>query len=313
MTPGVFHRSTSDPFRSRRRAWLAWIAVCLIWGTTYLAIKVALETIPPFLISGLRCVLGGLLLVVWLRMTGQAVPGPAAWPRLAVLGFLMLTLGNGGVAWGEQYLASGLTAVFIATSPFWMVAIDSALPGGERVRPMQWTGVAVGFAGIVLLVWPELAAADIGGWGVVAGIVALQIACVGWALASAITRRRTVSADVLGVAALQLVFGGVFLLALATLSGEWERLAFTPRTLAAFVYLVVAGSLVAFAAYSYALRHLPVSIVSMYTYVNPVIAVVLGTLLLGEPFRISMLLSVVVILAGIALVRGWGVRARSRL
>jgi drug/metabolite transporter (DMT)-like permease len=270
---------------------------------------VALETMPAFLISGLRCVFGGLLLIGWLRMRAQAVPGPATWPRQAVLGFLMLTLGNGGVAWAEQYLASGLTAVFIATSPFWMVAIDSVLPGGDRVQPAQWLGVAVGFAGIVLLVWPELAAADVGGWGVVAGVAALQVACIGWALASVLTRRRTVSADVLGVAALQLVFGGVFLLGLATLAGEWPHLSFTPRTLGAFVYLVVAGSLVAFAAYSYALRHLPVSIVSMYTYVNPVIAVMLGTLLLGEPFRVSMLFSVVVILLGIALVRGWG-RAR---
>ncbi len=290
---------------TRSRAWIAWAAVCVIWGTTYLAIKIALETIPPFAISGLRCAIGGALLLGWLVATGRPVPGPRTWPRLSILGFLMLTLGNGGVAWGEQYLPSGLTAVFIATSPFWMVAIDSALPGGERVRPLQWLGVAVGFAGIVLLVWPELTDSPLGGWALVPGIVALQVACIGWALASAITRRRTVSADVLGVAALQLVFGGIFLLAMATLSGEWARFTFTPRTTAAFAYLVLAGSLVAFAAYSYALRHLPVSTVSMYTYVNPVIAVALGTLLLGEPFRPSMLLSVVVILLGIALVRGW--------
>ncbi|HUF47068.1 MAG TPA: EamA family transporter [Vicinamibacterales bacterium] len=287
-----------------RAAWIAWAAVCLIWGTTYLAIKVALDTIPPFLISGLRCTIGGAVLLAWLAARGQPLPVRAAWPHIALQGFLMLTLGNGGVAWGEQYLASGLTAVLIATSPFWMVAIESAFPGGERVRPQQWLGVAVGFAGIVLLVGPDLSTVSLAGdWHVVAGIVSLQVACIGWAVASSLTRRRTVSRDVLGVAAMQLLFGGVILLAVATASGEWPRLSFTPRTFAALAYLVVAGSIVAFAAYSYALRHLPVSIVSMYTYVNPVIAVALGTLLLGEPFRLSMLVAVAVILAGIALVR----------
>jgi drug/metabolite transporter (DMT)-like permease len=296
---------------TRRRAWGAWVAVCLIWGTTYLAIKVALETIPPLLISGLRCTIGGFLLLGWVQATRQPLPGKSDWPRLAVLGLLMLTLGNGGVAWGEQYLPSGLTAVFIATSPFWMVAIDSALPGGERVKPGQWLGVAIGFGGIVLLVWPELAMSEFGGWNVVSGIVALQVACIGWAIASAITRRRTVSRDVLGVAALQLIFGGAVLLLLATAAGEWPKLSFNPRTFGAFAYLVIAGSVVAFAAYSYALRHLPVSIVSMYTYVNPLIAVLLGALLLDEPVRLSMLASVIVILFGIALVRGWNSRPRA--
>jgi drug/metabolite transporter (DMT)-like permease len=287
-----------------RAAWIAWAATCLIWGTTYLAIKVALETIPPFLISGLRCTIAGLALVTWLTVRGQPLPVRAVWPHIALQGFLMLTLGNGGVAWGEQYLASGLTAVLIATSPFWMVAIESAFAGGERVRRRQGLGVAVGFAGIVMLVWPDLSSVSIDGdWRVVAGIVALQVACIGWAVASSLTRRRTVSRDVFGVAALQLLFGGVFLLAIATWSDEWVRLSFTARTASALAYLIVAGSIVAFAAYSYALRHLPVAIVSMYTYVNPVIAVALGTLVLGEPFRLSMLVAVAVILAGIALVR----------
>jgi drug/metabolite transporter (DMT)-like permease len=288
---------------SSRTAWLAWAAVCLIWGTTYLAIKVALETIPPLLISGIRCVAGGALLLAWLAATNRPIPARAHWLRLSVLGFLMLTLGNGGVAWGEQYLASGLTAVLIGAAPFWMLAIDSTLPGGDGVRPRQWLGLAVGFSGIVLLVWPDLTAAGLDGWRIVPGIIALQIANIGWALASALTRRRAVSADVLGVAALQLLFGGIWLLVLATITGEWPRLSFSLRTGSALLYLIVFGSLIAFAAYSYALRNLPVSLVSMYTYINPIIAVALGTLILGEPFRVSMLLAVGVIGAGILLVR----------
>ena len=296
---------------TRRRAWIAWIVVCVIWGTTYVALKVALETVPPFLVSGLRCVTAGLLLVVWLAASGQPIPGPSGWPRQAALGFLMLTLGNGGVAWGAQYLSSGITAVLVATSPFWMVAVDAALPGSERVRPVQWLGVAVGFAGLLLLVWPELEGPATSGWAMWAGIIAVQVACLGWSLASAFTRRHRVSTEVFGVAALQLVFGGIFLLVVATVAGEWPALSFTPRTFAGFAYLVVAGSVVAFAAYSYALRHLPVSIVSMYTYINPVIAVLLGTWLLDEPFRWSMLVAVAVILVGVALARGWATRPRA--
>jgi drug/metabolite transporter (DMT)-like permease len=287
----------------RRNAWIAFLAVCLIWGTTYLAIKVALETIPPFLMGGIRYVIGGGVLAAWLLARKETLPPPSEWLRLAGLGFLMITLGNGGVVWGEQYLASGLTAVVIATSPFWMVAIDAMLPGADRLGLRQWGGLFIGFCGIVLLVWPDLTLGGASGRAVIFGILALQVACIGWSVASAYTRRHSVSRNVLGVAAVQMVFGGFFMLVLGTAMGEWSHLAFSGRTAAALVYLTLAGSVIAFAAYSYALRHLPIATVSLYTYVNPVIAVALGTLLLGEPFRVSMLVSAVVIGVGMLVVR----------
>ncbi len=287
----------------RRNAWIAFIAVCVIWGTTYLAIKVALETIPPFLMGGIRYLIAGTVLGGVLVARGEKLPPPAEWGSLAWLGFLMIGLGNGGVNWAEQYLASGITAVVIATSPFWMVAVDAMLPGGEPFSRRKMLGLSIGFAGIVLLVWPDITLAGADGRMVLLGILALQIACAGWAVASSYTKRHAMSRNVLAIAAVQMFFGGLFMTVVGTVTGEWTTISLNPRTTSALLYLVVAGSLVAFAAYSYALRHLPITTVSLYTYVNPVIAVALGTFLLGEPFRLSMVVAAGVIVAGILVVR----------
>jgi drug/metabolite transporter (DMT)-like permease len=284
-----------------RVAWIAWSAVCLIWGTTYLAIKVALDTVPPFLMGGLRYSIGGLILAGLLRLRGHALPW-SEWRTLAVLAIFMLLIGNGGVVWGEQFVSSGLTAVLIATSPFWMVGVDGLITRGRQLRVRQWIGLAIGFLGIVLLVWPDLASRGNAGWGVVAGLVAVQCACAGWAIGSSYTRRHVVPKDVLGSAAIQMLFGGLYMLIVGSLLGEWRGLSFTPRTSLALAYLSLAGSVVAFAAYSYALQHLDIAVVSLYTYVNPVIAVALGTMLLGEPFHARMLVAGTVIVVGIAAV-----------
>ncbi|MBM3751733.1 MAG: multidrug DMT transporter permease [Acidimicrobiia bacterium] len=287
----------------RRNAWIAFIAVCVIWGTTYLAIKVALETIPPFLMGGIRYVIAGTVLGGILVARGEKLPPLTEWGSLAWLGFLMIGLGNGGVNWAEQYLASGIAAVVIATSPFWMVAVDAMLPGGEKFSTRKIIGLSIGFGGIVLLVWPDITLAGADGRMVLLGILALQIACAGWAVASSYTKRHAMSRNVLVIAAVQMFFGGLFMTLVGTTTGEWSTISFNPRTTSALLYLIVAGSLVAFAAYSYALRHLPITTVSLYTYVNPVIAVALGTLLLGEPFRLSMVVAAGIIVVGMLVVR----------
>jgi drug/metabolite transporter (DMT)-like permease len=284
-----------------RLAWIAWSAVCLIWGTTYLAIKVALDTVPPFLMGGLRYSIGGAILAGLLRLRGHALP-LSEWRTLAVLAVFMLLIGNGGVVWGEQFVSSGLTAVLIATSPFWMVGVDAMVTRGRQLRARQWIGLLIGFVGIVLLVWPDIATSGRAGWGVVAGVVSVQCACAGWAIGSSYTRRHVVPKDVLGSAAMQMLFGGVYMLVVGSLLGEWRGLSFTPRTSVALAYLSIAGSVVAFAAYSYALQHLEIAVVSLYTYVNPVIAVALGAILLGEPFHARMLVAGTVIVVGIAAV-----------
>ena len=288
------------------KKWIAWSAICLIWGTTYLAIKIALDTIPPFTMGGLRYTVAGTLLALILRLAGHRLPPAADWRRLAIISFFMLVLGNGGVVWGEQLVPSGLTAVLIATSPFWMVGVDAAVSGGTPLHVRQWIGLATGFAGIVVLVWPEIVQGGAGGRGFIAGVISVQIACAGWAVGSAYTRRHVVAGDVLGSAALQMIFGGVLMLGVGGALGEFPRLSFNPRTTGALAYLTVAGSVVAFAAYSYALRHLDVAIVSLYTYVNPIIAVALGTAVLGEPFNVRMLVAAAIIVGGVVVTKSKG-------
>ncbi len=295
--------TTASPARVVRQAWLAWTAVCIIWGTTYLGIKICLETVPPFLMGGLRYGIAGPILALMLRARGHQLPPVREWSKFAVLGFFTLLLGNGGVVWGEQFIPSGLTAVFIATSPFWMVSVDSLLPNGPRMHTRQWLGLAVGFTGILVLVWPDLAVGGTSARNVALGAFSVQLACVGWAIGSAYTRRKVTSHDVLGPAALQMTFGGLWMLVVGTVLGEWRAISFDPRTGWTFVYLTLVGALVAFAAYAYALQHLNIAIVSLYSYINPVIAVILGVLVLGEPFHVRMLVAGAIIVVGILVVQ----------
>lgn len=287
-----------------RSAYLAWLAVCLIWGTTYLGIRVALETIPPALVGGIRYVIAGAVLVAVLLVRGERFPPRAYWPGLALLGFLMICLGNGGVIWAQQWVPSGIAAMVVASGPFWMAAIEAWSPGGERLARRVLLGLAIGFGGILLLVWPDLTVGGELGKRSALGIVALQVACIGWALGSAYSKRHARDENALAAAALQMVFGGLMMLAIASARGEWGDLSFTARSLAAETYLIVFGSLVGYTAYVFALKYLPVSTVSMYAYVNPVIAVTLGSLLLGEPFGPRVAAASAMVLAGIAVVRG---------
>jgi drug/metabolite transporter (DMT)-like permease len=289
--------------RAPRAAWAAWVAVCVIWGTTYLGIRVSLETIPPVLMSGIRWTVAGLLVATVLLARGQTLPGPRAWPGLALLSVLMIGIGNGFVVWAEQYVPSGLTAVVLATSPFWMVAVEATLRSGETLTSGTISGLLVGFGGILLLVWPDLNGGGAGAAQFGMGLIALQLACAGWALGSAWSKRHGTDDNVFGATAVQMVFGGLLMLALGTALGEWRTLSFSRRTTVALVYLTGVGSIGGFVAYIYALRHLPVSTVSLYAYINPVIAVVLGALILGEPFGVRIVLASALVLAGLAMVR----------
>ena len=290
--------------REQKLAWAAWVTICLVWGTTYLAIRVALETIPVFLVAGLRWMAAGLALGAFSIVTGRPLPGPRMWGSLALLGFLMNVVGNGFVVWAEQFVASGLTAVVIASVPFWSVGIESSLKSGERLQWRALAGLAIGFAGIIVLVWPEITMGGREGRAVIGGVIALQLACLGWALGTSYTKRHPSSADPLAASTVQMIFSGVMLLAIATANDEWSRLTFSPRTLGAMIYLTVAGSIVAYTAYVYAVNHLPISTVSLYAYINPLIAVALGSLLLGEQFSFRIIIAAGLVLAGIAVVRG---------
>jgi drug/metabolite transporter (DMT)-like permease len=283
-------------------AYLSWAAVCLIWGTTYLAIRVALESIPPTLLGGLRFVSAGLLLCLFVRMGGGRLPPPREWPRQAALGALLLGIGNGCVVWSEIWIPSGIAAVGVAALPFWMAGTE-AFFRRERIAGNVLVGLAVGFLGIVLLIWPSLVVADVTAARFGLGVLLVQIACLGWAVGSSISKRTVSSTGTLSAAGLQQLFAGLTLTAVGSALGEWRDLAFTPRTLAAQAYLVVFGSLVAYSAYLYALDHLPIARVSLYAYINPIIAVLLGALFAAEPLTPRIGVAAALVLAGVGIVR----------
>jgi len=293
----------ADTHSDRRLAWLAWVTICLVWGTTYLAIRVALETIPVFLVAGLRWMTAGVLLTAVTLARGRPLPPVRQWGALALLGFLMNVLGNGFVVWAEQYVASGLTAVIIASVPFWSVGFEALLPAGERLRGGTLLALAVGFAGIVVLVWPEMSVGGQAGAAMFGGVVAIQIACAGWALGTSYARRHPSATDPVAASAIQMLASGTMLLSVATLTGEWSALHFTTRSLGALIYLTLAGSVVAYTAYLYTVAHLPLTTVSLYAYINPLIAVLLGAALLDEPLSPRIAVASLLVLGGMALLR----------
>jgi len=293
--------------RQRRLAYLAWVAVCLIWGTTYLGIRVSLESMPPALMGGLRWLIAGGLLAAYVAARGGAFPPRERWGSILLLGFLLLGLGNGGVVVAEQWVTSGLAAVMVATSPFWMAAVEACLKDGERLTRNAVVGLLIGFSGILVLVWPDLTTAG-GDHRFLLGIVALQVAALGWSLGSAYSKRHGRSDDLLATTACQMLAGGLMMTLVGTLRGEWGDLFFTGRTAAALAYLSTLGAIGGFVAYTYALRHLPISFVSLYAYINPIIAVALGVALLGEGFDARMATAAALVFAGVAFVRWAPVR-----
>jgi drug/metabolite transporter (DMT)-like permease len=287
-----------------RGAYLALAAVCVIWGTTYLAIRFSLQSFPPFLLGAVRWIVAGVLLTAITVARGERLPRFDAWRDLTVQGLLMLGFGNGGVNWAEQYVPSGLSAVIIATAPFFMIGVDRLFPGGERISREAFLGLIVGFAGIVLLVWPDLRLHDSAGAHFAWGILSLQMACLGWAIGSSYSKRHKHAGSVLGSTAAQMLAGGVAMLLVALLTGEMRHIQPSVQGWSAAGYLVVVGSLGGFVSYIYALKHLPVALVSIYAYVNPLIAVVLGAAIAGEPFDLRTVAAMAIVFAGIALVRG---------
>jgi drug/metabolite transporter (DMT)-like permease len=290
---------------SKRRAYLAWFVLCLVWGTTYLGIRVALESIPPLLMAGTRWAVAGTLLVVFLRLRGEPLPDRRQWSSLVVRGVLLISFGNGAVVWAEQTVPSGLTAVLVALNPFWMVGIDALMGDGKAPSVRQITGLVIGFVGIILLVSPDTSL-GIGSRGFWSGFVATQLACAGWSLGSTYARHRPrgqTDAHTASGVAFEMLFGGIVLVGGALMVGENLRLTVTSRSAAAFFYLIVFGSLVAYSCYRYALQYLPVATLSLYVYANTVIAVLLGTFVLGEPLNWRMGTGAAVVLIGIGLVK----------
>lgn len=288
-------------------AYAAFAIVCVVWGTTYLFIRIALETIPPLLLTATRFITAGLIMLAIARLRGHAIPRDArTLGSLAFIGFLMVGVGNLAVVWAEQWVPSGMAALLVATAPFWMAIIEMFRKQGERVDLRGAIGMLIGFAGVAMLVTPG-GSGGVWSIAVIGGAVIIQIGSIGWQLGSAHGKYNLRHVPLLTSAALQMFFGGLVVDVVSVLIGEPARLAITPRTALAAAYLTVFGSIIAYSAYVFALAHMRTTHSSLYAYVNPVVAVFLGWLILNEPLTWISVLAMVVILAGVALVQsaGW--------
>lgn len=284
-------------------AWLAFAIICVVWGTTYLAIAIAIETIPPVLMTGLRFAAAGLIMLPIALARGARIPrDPKVLANIALVGFLLVGVGNLSVVWAEQYVPSGIAALLVATAPFWMAIIESFRTSGERTTLRSGTGMLIGFLGVAMLVTPG---ANGGKWSMplLAGALAIQIGGFAWQLGSAHGKYNIKNVPLMISAALQMLFGGVILTVIGLALGDGARMTLTPRTFGALAYLTIFGSVVAYSAYVYALSHLRTTITSLYAYINPVVAMILGWLILNEPLTWVSWLAMAVILGGVAIVQ----------
>ena len=280
------------------RALVAYLIVCVFWGSTYLAIRIGVGVLPPFLFAGLRFLVAGALLAGVALAFGDHLPRrPADWGTLAIVGVLLLGGGNAFVVWAEQYTASGVASLFVVTVALWMAFFDAVIPGGTG--ELNWRvvlGLVTGFVGTALLIGAsprELLHADL------RGPVALTCASASWSLGSVYAKRHPrESSPYIGAAAQKIVSGAVVALA-GSLLGEWRAWHLSARGAAAIAYLVVFGSILGYSAYVYALRHASPTVVGTYAYVNPVIAVFLGWLLLHEPITARTLVATSLILGAV--------------
>lgn len=295
----------------RALAITAFTIVCLVWGTTYLAIRVAVETIPPLLLTSIRFVIAGIVMLVIARLRGQRIPTRrSTLANLAFVGFLMVGVGNLAVVWAEQWVPSGLAALFVATAPFWMALMEMFRTGGERLDKRGALGMFIGFVGVALLVTPKGAGGSYD-MHFVLGALAIQFGSMAWQLGSVRGKYYLKDVPLLASASLQMLFGGIIVGIAGLLLGEPARLSFTPRTFWALAYLTIFGSIIAYSAYVYALAHMRTTQSSLYAYVNPVVAVILGWLILGEQLNWLSIVAMVVILGGVALVQTAGMRRRN--
>jgi drug/metabolite transporter (DMT)-like permease len=304
------HRIAPDLFpvaearrESRMPAYLAYVAICILWGTTFVGIRVAIETIPTLLVTALRFLSAGAILFVIARISGARFPrARREWLDQALSGVVMVGLGNTLVVYAEHELTSGLAALLAATIPIWMAIMES-LRGGAPFTTRKIIGLVLGFGGVGLLVAPA-----IGNFSMslpfVLAVGAMQLSAIAWNSGTLYSRRHPSHADPMATAVIQMVAGGLAVALLAVVRGELPRVEmFSLRSTAALIYLAIFGSVLGYTFYLYALTKLSAGKVSSYAYVNPVVAVLVGSLLLGEAVTLRMIAAMIVILAGVAVIQ----------
>ncbi|MES2522704.1 MAG: drug/metabolite exporter YedA [Gemmatimonadota bacterium] len=302
------NESTSAPeHATRAQLILGFAVIYIVWGSTYLAIRIGLETIPPFFMGAVRFLIAGTLMYAWARLRGATRPTKAEWKSSAIVGCLLLFIGNGSVSWAEQRVSSGMASLLVATVPLWLVLCEWAQ--GQPPRVTKLIGVAIGLAGVGLLVLPASGPPVPGAAPETVvdpvGAIVLTVSALSWTIGSLYARTATMAKPATLAIAMQMLVGGSMLLALSTVTGEVShvmRSHVSTNSLLALLYLIVFGSLVGFSTYMWLLRVASPTAVGTYAYVNPVVAVLLGVLVLGERLPAQGVLAMLVIVAGVAMV-----------
>ncbi|MBK8616645.1 MAG: EamA family transporter [Anaerolineales bacterium] len=285
----------------RSKIWLALLALYIVWGSTYLGIKIAIETIPPFFHGGIRFLISGLILIIWQRAAGQSMPTGKQWISTAIIGSLLLLGGNGLVAWAEQFIPSGIAALIIASVPMFLVIGEAIRPNGVKPNWQGIVGLLIGFVGIFILVGP----AEFSGGGTKLnplGVAALLAACLFWATGSIYSKSADLPKSSLMNTGAQMLTGSISLFIISFVTGElngWEISAVSARSLYGLSYLIFVGSLVGFVSYGWLLQNAPISLVSTYAYVNPVVAVLLGVWFGNETLEPRMWIATAIIIGSV--------------
>lgn len=293
----------SSPPPSRTALVLAFASIYLIWGSTYLGIRIAVETMPPFLMAAARFLLAGGILFAFLKLRGAPWPTRHQWIANAIIGTFLLLGGNGLVVWAEQFVPSGITALLIGAGPLFIVLTEWAWPGGLRPSLVTIGALLLGFAGVTWLAAPWESAAP--GAVPLRGILAILGACVFWSFGSIYSRHAKHGATPFVAASLQMLGGGAALILVALLHGDFAQLdtsAISARSWTAFAYLVGIGSLIGFSTFVWLMKHSTPARVSTYAYVNPIVAVFLGWLILAEPITHRTLVAAAIIVAAVAII-----------
>ncbi len=291
------------PKPSRMAFILAFAAIYLIWGSTYLGIRVAVRTMPPFLMAGTRFAVAGTIIFAYLKLRGAAWPTAREWRDQTIIGTFLLLGGNALVSWSEKTVPSGITSLILGSSPLVMVLLDWIRPGGRRPTLGLVIGVAVGIAGVALLLGPD--SIPVASRPPALGVTALFLSSVSWWTGSFYSKHITSRTPLMMASSMQMLGGCVSMLLTGLLLGEGRVLhlaAITPSSWVAFAYLVGAGAIVAYPVYVWLLEHSTPALVSTYAYVNPVVAIILGWAILDEPLNLRILLAAMVIIGAVAII-----------
>lgn len=282
------------------KAYSAWFAVSIIWGTTYLAIRVGVAGMPPFIFSAPRWILAGIIYLIILKWRGFSFPNKSDYKHIAVVGLLLLGVANGFLVVAEQWIPSGLAAILITTVPFVIVLLESVILRKRKLNLFIISGILVGFIGVVFILGNNLSLLLIPDYRL--GIILVSIALFSWGSGSVYSKYHKLTVHPFMSAAFQMLFAGFFQLILSIVLGETENIVISNNSMLAFLYLLLFGSLIAYGSYMYAIEKLPISFVSTYAYINPVIALFVGWFFLDEILTMQIIIGALIILVGVYLV-----------